>query len=191
MERERLAVRIDRPVTDPLLERVVADVSQQIVQAQRQRSATPLDAKGAASLQAQTRALIDLPDQQRVLWIDDCPEGNRFEAAALAKLQIEVVTARSTDEALRIIAADHEGFTLVISDWECVSEAKQAGLSLLARLRQASVQWPVVYYHGAVAKERARRAAQAQEAGAFGEAVLPTELMKLVVQALNAHPAQS
>ena len=187
---QELTLHVDLPATDPLLERVVGDVSQQIVLAHRHRSAASLDETQAALLQQQTRALIDLPEQQRVLWVDDCPEGNRFEAAALAKLQIEVVTARSTDEALRIIEADHEGFTLVISDWERVGEAKQAGLRLLARLRQAGVQWPLIYYHGAVDETRARRAAQARAAGALGEAVLPAELMQLVVQALNVRPAQ-
>ena len=118
---------------DPLLERVVAAVLQQIVQAQRQRTATPLNGKEIASLQTQTQMLIDLPDQQRVLWVDDKPQSNHFEAAALAKLQIEVVKALSTNEALRIIAADREGFSLVISDWERDAEPKQAGLLLLKR----------------------------------------------------------
>ena len=118
---------------DPLLERVVAAVLQQIVQAQRQRTATPLNGKEIASLQTQTQMLIDLPDQQRVLWVDDKPQSNHFEAAALAKLQIEVVKALSTNEALRIIAADREGFSLVISDWERDAEPKPTGLLLLKR----------------------------------------------------------
>ena len=120
---------------DPLLERVVAAVLQQIVQAQRQRTATPLNGKEIASLQTQTQTpmLIDLADQQRVLWVDDKPQSNHFEAAALAKLQIEVVKALSTNEALRIIAADREGFSLVISDWERDAEPKPTGLLLLKR----------------------------------------------------------
>ena len=175
---------------DPLLDRIVADVSQQIVQAQRERGALPLSTNGEALLQAQTRALIDLPDQQRVLWVDDRPEGNRFETAALAKLQIEVVAARSTDEALQIVAADREGFALVISDWERTGEPAQAGLSLLARLREAGVHWPLVYYHGEAGARRASRAAEARAAGALGEAVLPDELMALVARALQAGAAQ-
>ena len=177
------------PADDPLLDRVVADVSRQIEQAGRQHSAPPLSANGAAVLQAQTRALIDLADQQRILWVDDRPEGNRFEIAALAKLQVEVVTARSTDEALQIIAADTEGFGLVISDWERAGEPAQAGLRLLARLRQTGIDWPLVFYHSADPAQRSRRAAQACAAGALGEAVLPSELMPLMLQALQAGPA--
>ncbi|MBH2042031.1 MAG: CHAT domain-containing protein [Comamonadaceae bacterium] len=189
-QKEVPATRVDRPATDPLLDRVVADVAQQIVQAQRERSAIALDAQGVVSLQAQTRTLIDLPDQQRVLWVDNHPEGNRFEAAALAKLQIEVVTARSTDEALHIIAADREGFALVISDWDRAGEPAPAGLHLLARLRHVGIYWPLVFYHAADRAQRPRRAAQACAAGALGEAVLPSELMALVVQALQADSTQ-
>ena len=184
--KEAPAARIEAPAGDPLLDRVVAEVSRQIGQAQRERSATPLSANGEVLLQAQTRALIDLSDQQRVLWVDNRPDGNRFEMAALAKLQIEVVTARSADEALQIIAADTEGFALVISDWERPGEPAQAGLQLLARLRQAGIHWPLVFYHGEDGTQRARRAAEARAAGALGEAVLPNELMALVVQALLA-----
>ena len=185
--------RIPTPAADPLLDRIVADVSQQIAQAQRERGALPLSLTGAALLQAQTRALIDLPEQHRVLWVDDRPQGNRFEAAALAKLQIEVVTARSTDEALQRIAADTEGFALVISDWERSGEPDgeptPAGLRLLARLRQAGNQCPLILYHGVQGAQREDRSVQARAAGALGEAVLPDELMTLVLRALQAGPA--
>ena len=177
--------RLEPPTADPLLDRIVADVSRQIAQAQRERGALPLGATGAALLQAQTRALIDLPEQHRVLWVDDRPERNRFEAAALAKLQIEVVTARSTDEALQRIAADTEGYALVISDWERSGEPAEAGLRLLARLGPAGVHCPLIFYHGVEGAQRAARALQARAAGALGEAVRPDELMTLVLRALQ------
>jgi hypothetical protein len=45
---------------------------------------------------------------------------------------------------------------------------------------------PVVFYHGTFgAVQRAALAASARAAGAFGEAVLPDELMRLVIAALN------
>ena len=188
------APSIPAPVADALLDRIVADVSQQIVHAQRERGAMPLSAAGAALLQVQTRALIDLPEQRRVLWVDDRPEGNRFEAAALAKLQIEVVKARSTDEALQRIAADSEGFALVISDWERAGEPAaedgSAGLHLLARLRSAGLHCPLIFYHGVQGAQREGRAVQARDAGALGEAVLPDELMTLVLRALQAGEAR-
>ena len=131
------------------------------------------------------QTLIDLPDQKRVLWVDDRPEGNRLETIALAKLQIEVVAVRDTDTALRRIE-DAEGFDLVISDWERTGEPAEAGLRLLKRLRDAGSAVPVVYYHGAFdAAQRRRRAEQARAAGALGEAVLPSDLMALVLRALT------
>ena len=184
-------VRIEQVAADPVLERVVNDVFAQIEQAERQRGPAPLSSTGAAQVQAQTRALIDLPEQQRVLWVDERPEGNRLEAAALAKLQIEVVIARSTDEAMQIVADDSEAFSLVISDWERPGEPAPAGLHLLARLRQVGIHWPLVFYHGANAAQRSQRADQARAAGALGEAVLPSELMALVAQAFRPGPPQT
>ena len=132
------------------------------------------------------QTLIDLPDQKRVLWVDDRPEGNRLETIALAKLQIEVVAVRNTDTALHCIENDAEGFDLVISDWERRNEPAEAGLRLLKRLRGAGSAVPVVYYHGAFdAAQRRRRAEQARAAGALGEAVLPSDLMALVLRALT------
>jgi DNA-binding NtrC family response regulator len=84
------------------------------------------------------------------------------------------------------IAADTEGFDLVISDWERRAEPPRAGLALLKRLREEQKTMPVVYYHGAFEPElRAARAKKAKDAGALGEAILPTELLGLVAKALH------
>ena len=170
---------------DPVLERLVADITAQIDRAQRERQQAPLDPRGLAVVQADTRALIDLPEQKRVLWVDDRPANNRFEVAALAKLQIEVVLALSTDEALRCIEADREGFDLIISDWEREGEPPQAGLRLLEGLRKLGGSVPLVYYHAAFGARRKERTAQALMAGAFGEAVQPADLMAQVQKALS------
>ena len=45
-------------------------------------------------------------------------------------LQIELVTARGSDKAAQLIAADAKGFGLVISDWERAGELAQAGSAL-------------------------------------------------------------
>lgn len=172
------------PLPDALLDRIVTDVTARIAAAQQGRGGAPFDAEAVATLQHETRALIDAPDQKRVLWVDDHPEGNRFEAAALAKLQIEVVAVRDTDAALQTLARDIEGFDLVISDWERPAEGAQAGLRLIARMRAAGVRLPVVCYHAGRGDARRARAAQAAAAGAIGEAVAPDELMALVAKAL-------
>jgi CheY-like chemotaxis protein len=173
------------PAPDPVLERVLAGVSLQIEQARQARHQPALDESAALQMQNGLRALIDLPEQKRVLWVDDRPEGNRHETAALAKLQIEVVAATSTAQALHCIGSDAEGFDLVISDWEREGEAPQAGLQLLAAMRKIGLAEPVIFYHGARAEQRAERATQAALAGAFGDATLPFELMALVHKAFS------
>lgn len=182
----------DRALPDPLaappdavLERVVQGAVGLVEGAQRNRGEPALDAVEQLRLRDGTHALIDLPDQKRVLWVDDRPDGNRMEAAALAHLQIEVVAVRDTDAAMQCIATDTEGFDLVISDWERPAEGRQAGLRLLQRLRATGSTVPLVYYHATFgAAQRAQRAEQARAAGALGEAVLPSDLMALVRQAL-------
>jgi CheY-like chemotaxis protein len=174
------------PRTDgPLLARVADDFTQHIAQANAARGGATVD---AAELRRQATRLIDMPELKRVLWVDDHPEKNVSEAAALAKLQIEVTAVRSTDEALARMedaATNGERFDLVISDWGRPAEGPLAGLRMLQAMRARDRAQPVVFYHGTFgATERAALAASARAAGAFGEAVQPTELMRLVMTAL-------
>ena len=181
-----LAHKVPPPAPpDAVLDRVVQGAVGLVEDAQRSRGEPALGAVEQHFLRDGTRALIDLPDQKRVLWVDDRPDGNRLETAALAHLQIEVVAVRSTDAALQAVAADSEGFDLVISDWERPAEGPQAGLRLLQTLRAAGSAVPLVYYHATFGvAQREQRADQARAAGALGEAVLPSDLMALVLRAL-------
>ena len=175
---------------DPVLERVVERFSEAIVRASLERGG---DAPEASRLREQALGLIDRRDAPRLLWVDDHPEGNAGEAAALARLQVEIAVATSTAEAQRLLdAADAAaaGFDLVVSDWERRGEPPAAGLALLDWLRGRRPALPVVFYHGEFdAGRRAARARLAREHGAFGEAVLPGELLALVLQALPPRTA--
>jgi CheY-like chemotaxis protein len=183
-----LAVAPETAVEAPpsaLLERVLDDVTRQIGQAQSAKGGAAPD---AGVLRAQALRLIDAPEPHRVLWVDDHPENNVYEIAALAKLQIEVETVRATDEALaRLGAPEGTPYDLVISDWSRSAETPLAGLRLLAAMRQRGHRQPVVYYHGTFGNvARAALAASARAAGAHGEAVLPAELLALVLGAMQA-----
>ncbi len=130
-------------------------------------------------------ALISDPTPRRLLWVDDHPDWNLGERAALACMQIEVVLALTTDDALATLAADTEGFDLVISDWSRDAGLPEAWRQLLGGLRRNGHAMPFVVYHGAMGSaERAERAAQASAAGAFGDAVMPDQLLALVRRAL-------
>jgi len=178
---------VDTPAARPstqLAERVADDVAQRIVRATEAKGGARPD---EAVLVSEARRLIDLPDAKRVLWVDDHPENNRAEAAALARLQIEVTAVRSSDEGLAALAAEPGTFNLVVSDWTRPADGALAGLRLLAAMRERGHRQPVIYYHGtAGAVQRAALAAAAGAAGAYGEAALPAELMRLVLGALQS-----
>lgn len=172
---------------DALVRRVLSGFANELSVAARMRGTGDIDGTEAEDT---ALALIDMPEQKRVLWVDDQPGHNRHEVAALAKLQIEVVAARSTEEALARLDGDREGFDLVLSDWdrpEVLDGLPSAGLKLLQALGARPRRPPVVFYHGAF--DDTRRAARRRmllRAGAFGEAVGPGELLALVGRALQS-----
>ena len=166
---------------DPVLAEIVDGFTARMTEASMQRGGGPVD---ASTLRSQALQLIDQPDWRRVLWVDDHPEHNEAESAALSKLQIEVQTARSTAEGLKALQAD-SNFHVVISDWGRAWEW-QAGLRLLSKVRELRPSPPVIFYHGETdAAARAERAERLRAAGAFGEAVYPAELFTLVLRALE------
>jgi CheY-like chemotaxis protein len=168
--------------------RVIDEFSAKLVQAAKARGAAGID---KAQAKQTALSLIDAPDQVRVLWVDDKPSNNLFETAALAKLQIEVVSVTDTEAALERIAKDPETFDLVLSDWqrpEPTEGAPSAGVHLLRVLRGRHLTIPVVFYHGSFnERERRARHERALAEGAYGEAVMPGELFALVVSALGKH----
>jgi CheY-like chemotaxis protein len=166
---------------DPVLAEIVDGFTARMTEASMQRGGGPVD---APTLRRQALELIDQPDWRRVLWVDDHPEHNEAESAALSKLQIEVQTARSTAEGIKALEAD-PNFHVVISDWGRAWEW-QAGLRLLSRVRELRPSLPVIFYHGETEPAaRAERAERLRAAGAFGEAVYPAELFTLVLRALK------
>jgi CheY-like chemotaxis protein len=174
------------PRESHLLTHVVDDFTQRLGRATTAKGGAALD---EGEVRSQARQLIDLPEPKRVLWVDDHPDNNTAEVGALAKLQIEVAAVRSSDEALARLSetSGKGGFDLVISDWGRSAEGPLAGLRFLETMRMRSHPQPVVFYHGTFgAVQRAALAASARAAGAFGEAVLPDELMRLLLAALNA-----
>jgi CheY-like chemotaxis protein len=173
------------PGSDAVLKGIVDGFTAHVGEASQHRGGGPVD---ATTLERQALRLIDEPEWKCVLWVDDHPEHNEAETAALAKLQIEVQTARSTAEGIRMLE-QNPGIDLVISDWGRAWEW-QAGLRLLSKVRELRPALPVVFYHGETdPARRAERAGRLREAGAFGEAVYPAELFTLVLGALSSSSA--
>jgi CheY-like chemotaxis protein len=83
----------------------------------------------------------------RILWADDNIGHNRFETHYLQRLDLELETATTTEEALR--ALDAGRFDLVISDMHRVEngvEEPRAGLKLLREMRSRRHGPPLVFY---------------------------------------------
>lgn len=173
------------PKVDVLLKRVLKEFSDRVVEASKARGRGVID---QARTERYASLLIDAPDQKRILWVDDRPGNNYMETAALTKLQIEVVPVIDTKAAVARLESDPEPFNLVLSDWmrpELHLDTLSAGIHLLRQLRKRQLTLPVIFYHGAADEpERAARREQALSEGAFGEAVMPDELLGLVTRAL-------
>ena len=115
-----------------------------------------------------------------ILWVDDRPENNVRERSAMASLGMHVTLALSTDDALENLRSRH--FDVVISDMGRPPDL-EAGYTLLDTMRAAGDMTPFVIYAGSNAPEHAERA---RKHGALGSTNHPTELIDLVVRALEA-----
>lgn len=83
----------------------------------------------------------------QILWVDDSPQNNAYEIAALEGAGVRIVLATSTDEAMR--ALDKSTFSVVITDMTREEGGKRvtdAGAKLIKRMRAEKLQTPVVVY---------------------------------------------
>ncbi len=80
-----------------------------------------------------------------ILWVDDNPHDNDFEAQALKKLGISIVQAVSTEEALARL--ETSTFDLVISNMKSGDRA-DAAATLIRELRSKGYLVPVYVYTG-------------------------------------------
>jgi CheY-like chemotaxis protein len=81
---------------------------------------------------------------RRILWVDDNPGNNVWERRALESYGVEFAIARDTAQALQVIA-DTGPFTAIISDMGRTGD-RQAGLTLLKRVRDARMDTPYFIY---------------------------------------------
>ncbi len=91
------------------------------------------------------RLLRSLAGNWRILWVDDHPEGNRFEMEALSAVGFNIMTARNNEEAVQVLRENHVHF--VISD--IGRDNGPSGLDLPDQARAAvSRDLPFVFYVG-------------------------------------------
>jgi CheY-like chemotaxis protein len=162
---------------------------------QLRRQVTDLQTQLAAQLAERgparaAAAATPRQDQRRptILWVDDRPERNALELAKLRDDGVEVLQARSTDEAMDVLAL-RRGVQAIVTNLgrtEGGEHRPHAGLTLMRQLREAGLEQPVLVYTWAPRAERERNDALA--AGAAAVTASPTELFA-ALQALLCRTA--
>jgi CheY-like chemotaxis protein len=123
-----------------------------------------------------TSSSLSESGQKQILWVDDRPEHNIYERAAFESMGFNFKLALSTNEALKMLAA--ERFAAIISDMGR-KEGPREGYVLLDAIRSQGNKTPFFIYAGSNAPEHKR---EASEHGAQGSTNNAQELFELVTQ---------
>ena len=124
------------------------------------------------------------PSMRRVLWVDDNPANNAFEIARIKAKSVEIVEARSTAEALRLLPGNPP-FGVVISDMGRREDGRfnaSAGFDLASQIRATGSNVPIIFFTTRAQVERI--AAEANQAGA-GVTNSPVELFEMLRRILH------
>lgn len=114
--------------------------------------------------------------RRRVLWVGDRPAANAYEKAKLAGLGMDITEARTTQEALSLLAAG--SYDVLITDFGWMEQGvlrAEAGLELLQAL---PANLPAYVYSST--ETVLRRRDSSLDAGARAATASPTELIELV-----------
>jgi CheY-like chemotaxis protein len=116
----------------------------------------------------------------RLLWVDDVPANNAYEAAQLAALGVDVVQATSTREGLAALFGAPTPFDAVISDMgraEASGYNTDAGIDLIRQARDRGFDGPLFIY---ASGQAVQRRSEILDAGANGVTASPTELFQFL-----------
>lgn len=127
-----------------------------------------------------------LPNLNRVLWVDDYPENNAYEIAALERKEVKVDGAKSTAEALALInsARRAKPYDAIVSDMGRAEDegGPEAGMTLVDKLAELEVNAPIFIYASAGAVTRTKdKLEQRREQGIDVRATASaTELLEML-----------
>lgn len=128
----------------------------------------------AASLGSTSRQMA----ARRILWVDNNPPNNALLARSFRDLGIEVIEVRATDDAVRLLEKDRT-FDLMITDMSRPPD-REAGLTLLQRLREKNIRLPTVIYAARWAQEHRGKEQE------FGAALITNDPSAVYAFALRA-----
>ncbi|MFF3174933.1 response regulator [Streptomyces sp. NPDC057900] len=157
-------------------ELTVQEMSEQVLRttAEIQSSLADVAAGRAPEATPEPRTL------RAILWVDDHPENNTYEAEQLRSLGVTVKTAKSTAEAEHAINATFDPFDAVISDMgrdESGSNNANAGLDLIRKIRNQGHGVPIFIY---ASTRQADRVSEITAAGGNGATNSVSQLFRLL-----------
>ncbi|MGW8727881.1 hypothetical protein ACWGNF_17850 [Streptomyces sp. NPDC055808] len=117
---------------------------------------------------------------RRILWVDDHPENNTYEAEQLRTLGVTVDIAKSTAEAHRAMLRTPEPFDAIVSDMgrqEGGADNANAGLDLIHEIRSRGDGVPVFIY---ASMRQAERVPEITAAGGNGSTHSISQLFELL-----------
>jgi CheY-like chemotaxis protein len=128
------------------------------------------------------REAPELTGERTLLWVDDHPENNAYEVAALQRKGVRVTQCASTAEAGQALGA-HGDFSAIVSDMGRVEDGAfhpEAGVELIDLVRAQGARSPVLIYTSAPTLARTRE--RAIQAGAAEATASATQLLHLLAQ---------
>jgi CheY-like chemotaxis protein len=152
----------------------LGDLQSQVLVLREQQTAGP-PAAGAVTLRAADRT----PTVRSILWVDDYPKNNSVIIDHLNRMGVRIVTAQSTDQAMRLLEAGT--FDRIISDMGRAADvgSEKAGVEMVKRIRGSQAPYrtiPIVIYCSTTAAQRF--GAEAKAAGAKQVTPSQTELIE-------------
>lgn len=133
-------------------------------------------AVGMSSSSAKTQPPLE---GKRILWVDDNPDGNTYEANLFRRLGAQVQFCVSTEDGVQ--ALRENVYDLVVSDVyrrENGARNRSAGYDLLEKLKSDWPGMPLIFY-----TSNASRISPTRGKGAFGATDTADELSRLVIEA--------
>ncbi len=160
---------------------LISDLQQQVVDLQSQLQGLSSGGRGPAVGEGARILEEGVEGINRILWVDDEPKRKAMLIQSFQEQGIDVITALSTEEALRKLSRGSRGFDRVITDMGRFESGKFnpfAGIELTRRIRPAYPDIPIILFTSAQSAWEKRE--QALAAGVTEVTSSATGLLKLL-----------
>jgi CheY-like chemotaxis protein len=186
----------DLPIDNPIVKKEVLSLSAAIAQAINRAKSVDLSpqanrvrdiqfTKGAENIKAELADTPAAAAHKLVLWVDDRPDNNIGERAAMEEYNIRFVLAKSTEEAITLMKSSAP-FDAIISDMGRPPDAR-AGYTFLKAVRDSGSRVPYFIYAGSRAPEHQT---EALSRGAQGTTNIGSELIEMVLRSFEKGDAR-